>query len=103
MAASIMLPLMCVAIEIGSSIFSFGKELQKRRPITHAIDRAHAAVGIRIEMAKNERGLIDSRVELLSEPIQLFVPWTPFLPESIRRGWREEFNHSRLNAHVLLL
>ena len=29
MAASIMLPLMCVAIEIGSSIFSFGKEFQK--------------------------------------------------------------------------
>ena len=54
MAASIMLPLMCVAIEIGSSIFSFGKEFQKRRPITHAIDRTHAAVGIRIEMAKNE-------------------------------------------------
>ena len=74
MAASIMLPLMCVAIEIGSSIFSFGKEFQKRRPITHAIDRTHAAVGIRIEMAKNERGLIDSRVELLSEPTQLFVP-----------------------------
>ena len=74
MAASIMLPLMCVAIEIGSSIFSFGKEFQKRCTITHAIDRTHAAVGIRIEMAKNERGLIDSRVELLSEPIQLFVP-----------------------------
>ena len=74
MAASIMLPLMCVAIEIGSSIFSFGKELQKRRPITHAIDRTRAAVGIRIEMAKNERGLIDSCLELLGEPIQLFVP-----------------------------
>ncbi len=74
MAASIMLPLMCVAIEIGSSIFSFGKEFQKRCTITHAIDRTHAAVGIRIEMAKNERGLIDSRVELLGEPIQLFVP-----------------------------
>ncbi len=74
MAASIMLPLMCVAIEIGSSIFSFGKEFQKRCTITHAIDRTHAAVGIRIEMAKNERGLIDSRVELLGEPTQLFVP-----------------------------
>ena len=74
MVASIMLPLMCVAIEIGSSIFSFGKEFQKRCTITHAIDRTHAAVGIRIEMAKNERGLIDSRVELLGEPIQLFVP-----------------------------
>ena len=74
MAASIMLPLMCVAIEIGSSIFSFGKEFQKRCTITHAIDRTHAAVGIRIEMAKNERGLIDSCLELLGEPIQLFVP-----------------------------
>ena len=74
MVASIMLPLMCVAIEIGSSIFSFGKEFQKRCTITHAIDRTHAAVGIRIEMAKNERGLIESRVELLGEPIQLFVP-----------------------------
>ena len=74
MAASIMLPLMCVAIKIGSSIISFGKEFQKRCTITHAIDRTHAAVGIRIEMAKNERGLIDSRVELLGEPIQLFVP-----------------------------
>ena len=74
MAASIMLPLMCVAIEIGSSILSVGKEFQKRRTSTHAIDRTHAAVGIRIEMAKNERGLIASRVELLCEPIQLFVP-----------------------------
>ena len=74
MVASLMLPLMCVAIEIGSSIFSFGKEFQKRCTITHAIDRTHAAVGIRIEMAKNERGLIESRGELLGEPIQLFVP-----------------------------
>ena len=74
MAASIMLPLMRVAIEIGFSIFSFGKEFQKRRSITHAIDRTRAAVGIRIEMAKNEGGLIDSRVELRGEPIQLFVP-----------------------------
>ena len=46
MVPLIMLPLMGVAIEIGLGMFSFGKKFQQGCPITHALNGAHAAVGV---------------------------------------------------------
>ena len=83
MVPSIMLPLMRVTIEIGPGMFSFGKKFQQRRPITHALDGTHAAVGIRVEVTKDEGWLIRSFIELLGEPVSTVrLPETPFLPES---------------------
>ena len=41
---SIMLPLMRMAIEISSSMLSFGKEFQKGCSITHTINGSYAAI-----------------------------------------------------------
>ena len=53
MVPSIMLPLVRVAIYIGPGMLSFGKQSQQRRPIAHARDGTHAAVGIRVEVTKD--------------------------------------------------
>ena len=73
MVPSIMLPLMRVAIEIGPGMLSSGKKFQQRRPVTHARDGAHAAVGIRVVVTKDKGWLIRSFVELFGKPVQLFV------------------------------
>ena len=72
-APLIMLPLMGVTLEISSGVPAFGKQLQQRGPVTHAFDRPHAAVGIRVEVTKDKSRLIRALVELSGEPVQLFV------------------------------
>ena len=69
MVPSILLPLMRVAIDIGPSMPSFGKQFQQSRPITHAFDGTHSTIWIRIEVTKDEDGLVRSFVELLGEPV----------------------------------
>ena len=64
----VILPLMCVAIEISLGMLSAGEEFQQSRSITHAFNGAYTPVGIRIEMAKNEGWLVGSSVELFGEP-----------------------------------
>ena len=72
MVPSVILPLVSVTVEIGPGMLAFAKQIQERRPVTHALDGAHAAIGGRVEVAKDQGWLVHSFVKLLGPPVQLF-------------------------------
>ena len=73
MVPLIVLPFMGVPIDIGPGMLSFGKNFQQRRPVTHALNRTHPSVWIRIVVTKNEGRFIHLFIELLGEPVQLVI------------------------------
>ena len=70
----------------------------------HALDGTHAPVGVRIVVPENKGRLVRSRVKFFGEPAQLLVT-----QDSLSSRIQEyevcmrQFNHARLNAHLLLL
>ena len=74
MSSPILLPFMGVSVKVGPGMLSFGEELQQRRPIAHALDRTHAAVGGGVEVPEDKGWFVRSLVEFLREPAHLLLP-----------------------------